>query len=122
MKRAVSCVLIFCVASSPALAWNPTGHKVIASIAYARLDEATRQRVADALKNHPAYQDLWMDRSGNGTDGRLNLFWNAATFPDDARSGAFERFSRPLAHYVNFRVMAEQNNKVEEPLSGENIL
>ncbi len=76
-------------------AWNYTGHRVTASIAYRQLDESTRGRVADILKKHPGYADLWADRGTNGRDESLNLFWNASVFPDDARRGRFEPYNRP---------------------------
>ncbi len=109
-------------APSVSLAWNSVGHRVISSIAYHRLDPQTRQKVADVLKKHPAFAELWATHTGNGPDTTLNLFWNASLFPDEARRGPFEKYSRPAAHYVNFRIMTELGNKVEEPLPGENVL
>lgn len=101
------------------LAWNSTGHRVIASIAYRQLDEDTRRRVAEALRAHPAAVELWTNRPGNGPDERLNLFWNASVFPDDARSEPWRRYGRPAAHYVNYRI---RGGEVEPPAEGENIL
>ena len=37
MRFATTCVLIWCLTVAPAAAWNFTGHKVIASIAFHRL-------------------------------------------------------------------------------------
>jgi hypothetical protein len=126
VRRMLACTLV--IATLPTLAaqrawsWNATGHKVIASIAYARLDESTRRRVASVLEHHPARKALWMGREGNSIDERLNLLWNASIFPDDARGGEFARFNRPRAHYVNSRILAEEENRVEPPVAGENIL
>jgi len=103
-------------------AWNYTGHRVIASVAYRQLDATTRQRVAVVLRKHPAYAALWADRPTNGPDDALNLFWNASVFPDDARRGAFAAYNRPPAHYVNYRIFADQGNKVEPPPDGENVI
>jgi hypothetical protein len=97
-------------------------HRVIASIAYRRLDEQTKTRLAGFLRKHPAYDDLWANRESNGPDERLNLLWNASVFPDDARREPWTKFGRSRAHYVNYRIMADQGNKVEPPERGENIL
>jgi hypothetical protein len=110
------------VVPAPARAWNPTGHRVVASIAYRQLDEPTRNRVACVLKAHPAYAELWKSRPTNGKDERLNLLWNASIFPDDARRPPWNKFDRPLAHYVNFNIHADQANRVDQPVQGENVL
>jgi hypothetical protein len=103
-------------------AWNYTGHRIIASIAYRQLDDSTKGRVADVLKKHPAYTDLGVSRPGDGRDDTLNLFWNASLFPDDARREPWRKNGRSQAHNVNYRIMAEQGNKVEPPLAGENVV
>jgi hypothetical protein len=103
-------------------AWNSTGHRAIASIAYDQLDESTRKKVAEILKHHPAYATLWTGRHGNGGNADLNLFWNASLFPDDARGEAFQKYGRSAAHYVNYRIMADEGSKVLPPLDGENVL
>ena len=108
---------------SPTLAWNNAGHRITAAIAYRQLDEATRKRVADLLRAHPAYTTLWTGHPHDGTDPDLNLFMNAALFPDEARRGGpFESYNRSAAHYVNYRIMADQGNKVLDPIPGENVL
>ncbi len=96
-------------------AWSYAGHRVIASIAYRQLDEPTRKRVAEVLKKHPAYADLWANRATNGADEALALFWNASVFPDDARRPPWAKYNRPSAHYVNYRILADQGNRVEPP-------
>jgi hypothetical protein len=98
------------LAAGSSFAWNSTGHRTVAYIAYQQLPPETRKRVADLLKNHPAAEtSLWSDPvRTNGSDPLLNLFLNAATFPDDVRppnqfhDPAFKHFHRPLDHYVNF--------------------
>jgi len=86
------------------------------------LDEPTKRRIGEVLRKHPAYVDSWSNRETNGPDEVLNLFWNASVFPDEARREPWHKFSRPKAHYVNFRILADQENKVEPPVPGENIL
>ena len=80
-------------------AWNCTGHRVIASIAYRQLDEQTKRKIAEVLKKHPAYADLWVKRPTNGPDEILNLLWNASVFPDDAHSEPWRRY-RALTQHI----------------------
>lgn len=103
-------------------AWNYTGHRVIASIAYRQLDEQTKRKIAEILRKHPAYADLWAHRQTNGPDDVLNVLWNASIFPDDARNEPWRHFNRPFAHYVNYRILTDLGVKVEQPVQGENIL
>jgi hypothetical protein len=119
--RRVLAVLLALLAPAPALAWNAKGHRVIASIAYRRLDEPTRGKLADILKRHPAYAE-WMTRDEKGVDETLTLLWNASVFPDDARRAPWTRYNRPRAHYVNFRVLAEEGDRIDPPLPGENVI
>jgi S1/P1 Nuclease len=95
---------------------------VIASIAYRQLDDQTKRKFAEVLKKHPAYADLWANRPTNGPDEVLNLLWNASVFRDDARSEPWGRYGRSMAHYVNYRIVSDQENKIEPPVQGENIL
>jgi hypothetical protein len=121
-KPVVLALVLVLVPQANALAWNGTGHKAISSIAYRQLDDATKTRIGDLLRKHPAYVELWKDRRGNGPDETLNLFWNASIFPDDARGQRWSKYGRSAAHYVNFRIMADQNNEVLDPLPGENVI
>ena len=124
MKNVSLIALLGCVtlAAGPANAWNYAGHRVIASIAYRELDPETRDRVAVLLIEHPAYRQFWRDRANNGPDGRLNVFYNASVWPDDARYEPWKAFGRSEAHYVNFRIMAEEGNRILPPVKGENVL
>ena len=123
-RRSLRIITAFLVLVTPtsSYAWNCTGHRVIASIAYRQLDDQTKRTIAEVLKKHPAYADLWANRPTNGPDEILNLLWNASVFPDDAHSEPWRRYGRSPAHYVNYRILADQGNRVEPPVRGENIL
>ena len=43
-------------------------------------------------------------------------------FADDARRPPCDKFNRPKAHYVNYRILGDQGNKVELPLPDENVI
>jgi hypothetical protein len=122
-RRTVALALLaVALATSPALAWNNTGHRLIALIAYNQLDPAIRQKVADLLTRHPAAGSLWLNRPANGPDPSINLFMNAAIFPDEARGEPWRIYGRSAAHYVNYRIMALDGNRIDPPLDGENLL
>ena len=65
--RIITALLVL-VTPTSSYAWNPKGHRVIASIAYRQLDEQTKRKIAEVLKKHPAYADLWVNRRTNGPD------------------------------------------------------
>jgi hypothetical protein len=115
-------LLVVHVLPTPSRAWNPTGHRIIASIAYRELDEPTRARVEEILRKHPAHAALWDKRPSNGPDAAMNLFWNASVFPDDARQPPWDAYNRPTHHYVNYRILTEGGTRVEPPVEGENVL
>ena len=114
--------LFVLVIPTTSFAWNPTGHRVIASIAFQQLDETTKRKIAEVLKKHPAYVELWADRPTNGAEEVQNLLWNASVFPDDVRRPPWDKFNRPKAHYVNYRILGNQGNKIETPLPDENVI
>jgi hypothetical protein len=108
-------------------AWNRTGHRAIALIAYNQLDEGTRQKIAVLLRKNPIAYDRWEERRTNSDrDPAADAFMNAATFPDDVRAPSqFAReFHHSKHHYVSFRYDPREPNRtiVEPPADEENIL
>src|SRR4051812_38156313 len=108
-------------------AWNKTGHRAIALIAYRQLDEGTRQKIAEVLRKNPTAYDRWEERRINSdTDVAANAFLNASTFPDDVRPPSrFSReFHRSTDHYVNFRYAPKdaKGGDGEPPADEANIL
>jgi hypothetical protein len=73
--------------TAPAAAWNATGHRIIAAIAYERLTPATRARVDQILRNHPDYATLltWDAPSEPAARARA-VFIAASTWPDIIKS------------------------------------
>jgi hypothetical protein len=67
----------------PASAWNATGHRAIAAIAYEHLTPAARARVNDLLKNHPDYETFLTADAPADPEGRARAaFLAAAVWPD----------------------------------------
>ena len=69
--------------ASPASAWNATGHRIIAAIAYARLTPEVRARVDALIDQHPDYATLFTKDAPADTEGRARAaFIAAAVWPD----------------------------------------
>jgi hypothetical protein len=83
--------ILILLTPTASFAWNYTGHRVIASIAYRHLDDQTNRKIAEVLKKHPAYADLWVNRRTNG--------------PDEGIAPALDHRVRfPYPHPVQFRL------------------
>ena len=112
--------------SSSAQAWNGRGHRLVAWMAFEQLDETTKSKLAQILREHPAERNWWRNARFNPRDERLSLFVNASVFPDQARPDTeFARYFRPRAHYINYRLVYERNKpmRIEEPRpTDENVV
>src|SRR5262245_58938940 len=108
-RACISVILICTLAVSPVQAWNATGHRIIASIAFRRLAPDEQATVVAILKRHPRFgQDFDEQmpaeiRAGNEATRNEWLFQQAALWPDTVRSGPAEKraFNRSEWHYVN---------------------
>jgi hypothetical protein len=91
----------------PALAWNDTGHRLIAEVAWADMTPAARSRFSDILRQHPRYQqDLLADVPDGmaGADQDRYAFGLAAAWPDAVRSQAnpmHAAFNHPGWHFID---------------------
>ncbi len=89
-------------------AWDATGHRVVAYVAWQQMTPEARARVIQILKHAPIRSDL---RSMLPNDGRpasireMEYFVHAAVWPDVVRDrDAAERYARyhhPTWHYTN---------------------
>ena len=111
--NAVRSVIVVISLASQAHAWNALGHKVIAEIAWQQLDAPMRQRIVETIKRHPAFaKDFAPDMPTVDTDRWI--FQQAATWPDIARGGPYDR---PTWHYVNEPVFVNSPRRVTANLS-----
>jgi hypothetical protein len=112
MRFAITSLLIWCLTIAPAWAWNFTGHKVIASIAFQRLTADEQGRIVAALRRHPRFAQDFAEampeeiQKANETTQNEWIFQQAAVWADIIRSGPPERkaFGRGEWHYVNVPV------------------
>lgn len=110
MRRVLVCLVLVLFSASNVLAWGVHGHRVVASIAFRRLDVAHRDAVVAILKEHPRFQQEFdeampanIEGAGIATKNEW-LFQQAALWPDIARDyhgNLREKFHRPNWHFIN---------------------
>jgi hypothetical protein len=73
----------------PASAWNATGHRLIAAIAYDRLTPQARARVDALIRLHPDYEKMFLkDVTTTDPAARARAaFIDASLWPDQIRGG-----------------------------------
>jgi hypothetical protein len=109
----------------PAAAWNATGHKATAKIAYELLAPEQQQYASKILTAHPRFDQDFLDAmpdevaSGTQSEQNLWLFEQASIWPDIA--GRFEddnraKFNRSTWHYINMPIYLEEAD--EKKLDG----
>ena len=84
--RHLSCLLmVFSLLwSSGAHAWNATGHRLVAHIAWANLTPSTQKACAKLLTFHPDYL-RWAEQAEYGRDVGLTAFVEASIWADEIR-------------------------------------
>jgi hypothetical protein len=106
----------------PAAAWNATGHKATAKIAYELLTPEQQQYANKILTAHPRFDEDFLDAmpdeiaSGTQTEKNLWLFEQASIWSDIA--GGFEddnraKFNRSTWHYINMPIYLEEADEKE---------
>ncbi|MEO8099007.1 MAG: S1/P1 nuclease [Acidobacteriota bacterium] len=86
-RQWVAVVAVGLVVATPAPAWNGTGHRIIAAIAYDRLKPAARRSVDELIHRHPDYQAIFLKDAPSDPARRARwAFMNASVWPDIIRS------------------------------------
>jgi len=82
-----ACATIGCLVA-PAAAWNGTGHRIVAAIAYEKLTPKVRTRVDDLMRKHPDYAAIFTKDAPADPAARARAaFLMAANWPDMIRAG-----------------------------------
>ncbi len=108
--------------TQPAGAWNATGHKATAEIAYELLTSEQQQHASRILTAHPRFREDFQgampDGVASGTQSEKNLwlFEQASIWPDIA--GRFEddnraKYNRSTWHYINMPIYLEAADEKE---------
>lgn len=121
MKIIIS-ILVFAMYSQQCTAWNDTGHKLTAIIAYYNMKQQTRDELLAVLERHPFFQRDFLNKMPNEVRNSTKhvrnswLFAQAAIWPDMAKQFKIderEQYSRNIWHYINFPLYANQSaNKI----------
>jgi hypothetical protein len=124
LSAALACLL---AAAPVTLAWNSTGHQVIAQIAWREMTPPVREKVLAILKQHPQYEKQLAPEGVAADDPEfaMRVFARAATWPDVVRSarGKEKEYHKPEWHYINKPVLAEGTDPatIEPPPLGEKL-
>jgi hypothetical protein len=105
-------VLVMTLLAPAAMAWNETGHMTVALIAYRRLSDSQKQKIAALLKQHPHYGDYLAKNVPPGVSEDEWAFMRAAVWPDWVRpsrpgdrstfkDARITRYHQALWHYID---------------------
>lgn len=106
--RSLLVLLLFAFVAPNSQAWDATGHRVIAYIAWQQMTPQARQAVIENLKYAPVRSDLpsLFPRNGRSASVReMQYFMNAAVWPDIVRdrdeAERYQRYHHGAWHYTN---------------------
>ena len=101
---ALALVALLPLAPSNVGAWSAGGHRIIANIAYDRLDVKTRNKIVQILRKHPRFQQefakrkpAWI-RNAPAADQDRWIFLQASIWPDLIRCKS--PLDNPTWHYI----------------------
>jgi len=98
---------------SPTYAWNDLGHRLVAALAFRRLNPGQRDKIVAILAEHPRFEKDFTDKMPGDVSSKIPsknewLFQQAAIWPDIARglpnnppSKLRDTFHRPAWHFIN---------------------
>ncbi len=121
--KTISILLILFVAHSNAIAWNSSGHMIIASIAYNQLTDENKEKLTELLKYHPDFAK-WnsiYNRDDIKVDKGEYLFMRASIWPDEIR-GSGNAFNNPKWHGVNYKIRFNGEHSTERPDPDDDVL
>jgi hypothetical protein len=112
------------VVGGPALAWNPSGHMIIAQIAYDKMDDATKAKAVELLRAHPRFQDHFQRAmpkdivKGSPAGQDAWCFAYAATWPDVVREvknsvtrDDVTKYHRGVWHYIDIPIYLNEDEQ-----------
>ena len=118
-------ILIFAAAWPPAraLAWNSTGHMIIASLAYDQLPPADRAKWAALLKGNPDFPkwEQTFPKDEPNLEFARYLFMRASSWPDDIRKSG-SPYDHPVWHYIDYPLAMPNCPMEPAPANTEDIL
>jgi hypothetical protein len=118
-RKLCALVLAISLLPSPAFAWNGTGHKTTAAIAFKSLKPETRDRVVAVLLKHKGVSGR---DTADDDEAKLAVFLSAAIFPDEIRdpSNPDHILNRPSHHFVNFPIFGSPADRRDARIDARN--
>lgn len=119
-KSTWTVIALLVATSQTALAYNQHAHKVVAAVAWQRLNDAQRQAIITILREHPRFEQDFAEKmpaaiaSQPAAVQNQWIFCQAAYWPDIARH--LPQFHRAKWHYIN--LPAFLNAEQAEAFSG----
>jgi hypothetical protein len=113
------------ISTETAYAWSPGGHRVVAYVAWLQLDNETRAKAVELIKQHERYEEDFVERMPPSVaDGSQETkdqwsYLQAATWPDIARNEP--QFHHAKWHYVNYPYFVRPEDKAALDLSRVNV-
>lgn len=83
--RRLLAALLLLTAPGSVLAWNAAGHRLVAAIAWERLETREQAAIGALLARHPDHE-RWQKRRSPGDAPARTAFLEASTWPDDIRN------------------------------------
>jgi hypothetical protein len=124
MRRIPLLAATLLLAAAPSLfAWNGTGHRVVAHIAWQNLTPEAKARIGALLRQHPAYDSVLLPpqlAASLPPEARDELaFEIAATWPDLVRAPNTpgNRYNHPAWHYVDFPYVLGDIPRPDNPVT-----
>lgn len=105
------------------LAWNSTGHMIVASIAYRELPANKQRELVQILTHHSDY-DRWNAMYTNQNiqiDKGEFLFMEAGVWPDKIRRTG-SPYDHPEWHFVDYKIEAGGQNDTNRPSPDNDII
>lgn len=107
----------------PLQAWNRTGHKAIALIAYSKMNPVARRRVDALLRAHPDYARFVEGVPGTPQDQARSAFLAASIWPDNIRNDPrfFDDNAQPTPPLAGFPDMGRHQmwHYIDIPFSND---
>ena len=120
----MSTTLWMCFLTTLAQAWNPSGHMIVALIAYDQMDDATKAKAVELLRAHPRFQDHFQHFmpkeivSASQAKQDEWCFAHAATWPDVMREAKsvvtrddVTKYHRGIWHYVDIPIYLNEDEQ-----------
>jgi S1/P1 Nuclease len=117
-------LICLCFLTAPAVAWNPSGHMIIALVAYDKLDDATKAKAIELLRAHPRFQDHFQHFmpkdvvKGSQAEQDEWCFAQAATWPDLMREAKsvvtredVTKYNRGIWHYIDMPIYLSEDER-----------